>query len=469
MVHGRSVWRTGVSIAGWPSSARALAGRQMRRLASAVAVEADDRQLVGLLLMPFFLMAFAIATNQSFKPWPSQPPLAQRLPPALALDPVAPPPVAIAVSRGPGSLAPVVRAGDPARSIVTPPRETIGDAAPALEVARPGLPPAGELAEVTSAPPALATAGVGATARAVSPAALAPARAAPPPVATAGPEPPPVAEGSPETAIALALPVLVRPAPPPLIESRPAESAEEGQPAMCRGEETPALPRVATTAPWRSGDARQWAATGDRLAQAAAAQLGKLVIYNDAYRRISYPMGDVPQLYGVCTDVIIRAYRALGIDLQADVQRARLGSGDTSIDHRRTETLRRLFARHGESLPVTSFAESYRPGDVVTYHRPQNRRSRSHIAIVSSEIGPSGRPMIIHNRGWGPQIEDALFADQITGHYRYGGLGTAVAGGTSSASAGTPPAAIPKEEAPVVKAAFTTARRIATTVSRRER
>jgi uncharacterized protein YijF (DUF1287 family) len=158
---------------------------------------------------------------------------------------------------------------------------------------------------------------------------------------------------------------------------------------------------------------------GDRLAEAARAQLGEFVIYNDAYRRIAFPMGDVPPLFGVCTDVVIRAYRALGIDLQELVAKTRVGSGDTNIDHRRTETLRRFFASRGQSLPITTFPEDYQPGDIVTYYRPQNRHSRSHIAIVSDQIAPSGHPMIVHNRGWGPQMEDALFVDQITGHYRF--------------------------------------------------
>jgi hypothetical protein len=81
--------------------------------------------------------------------------------------------------------------------------------------------------------------------------------------------------------------------------------------------------------------------------------------------------------------------------------------------------LRRFFARYGKSLPVTDFAEDYRPGDIVTYHSPAGRTSQSHIAIVSDAIAPSGRPMVVHNRGWGPQLEDALFSSDITGHYRY--------------------------------------------------
>ncbi len=114
---------------------------------------------------------------------------------------------------------------------------------------------------------------------------------------------------------------------------------------------------------------------GMRLAQAARAQVDGFVIYDDKYRSISYPMGDVPFLFGVCTDVVVRAYRALGLDLQGLVQQARSGSGDRSIDHRRTEVLRRFFAARGESLPVTSFAEDYLPGDIVTYYRPQNRQN----------------------------------------------------------------------------------------------
>lgn len=160
---------------------------------------------------------------------------------------------------------------------------------------------------------------------------------------------------------------------------------------------------------------------GMRLATAARAQTADVVIYDERYRRIPYPLGDVPPLYGVCTDVIIRAYRALGIDLQALVQQAGLGTGDSSIDHRRTEVLRRFFALYGERLPVTHLADDYRPGDIVTYHRPQNAGARSHIALVSDRPGPSGKLMIVHNRGWGPQLEDALFVDRITGHYRFAG------------------------------------------------
>jgi uncharacterized protein YijF (DUF1287 family) len=161
------------------------------------------------------------------------------------------------------------------------------------------------------------------------------------------------------------------------------------------------------------------------LAAAARAQLRDLVIYNPTYFRIRYPMGDVPSLFGVCTDVIVRAYRTLGIDLQALIQETGSGRGDRNIDHRRVEVVRRFFSRHGAGLPITDLSEDYQPGDIVTYYRPQNRSSTSHIAIVTDQLAPSGRPMIIHNRGWGPQLEDALFVDKITGHYRFTGLANA--------------------------------------------
>ena len=154
------------------------------------------------------------------------------------------------------------------------------------------------------------------------------------------------------------------------------------------------------------------------LARAARAQTDDFIIYNARYISLAYPGGDTPALYGVCTDVVIRAYRALDIDLQELIHASRLGNGDPSIDHRRVEVVRRFLTRHGTSLPISEFAENYRPGDIVTYHRPEGRISQHHIAIVSEELAPSGRPLIIHNRGWGPQIEDALFVDRITGHYR---------------------------------------------------
>ena len=157
---------------------------------------------------------------------------------------------------------------------------------------------------------------------------------------------------------------------------------------------------------------------GRMISDAAVAQINDLVVYRAAYSRIAFPMGDVSPMFGVCTDVVIRALREVGIDLQEQVQRTRTGNGDTNIDHRRVDTLKRYFALHGETAPISEFAEDYQPGDIVTYFRPWNRSTTTHIAVVSHVIAPSGRPMIVHNRGWGAQLEDALLVDRITGHYR---------------------------------------------------
>ncbi len=186
---------------------------------------------------------------------------------------------------------------------------------------------------------------------------------------------------------------------------------------QCRFERAPT--RTPRPVSWTPADPESF---GLALAASARRQLQSFVIYNDRYTRLKYPMGDVHPMYGVCTDVIIRAYRDLGIDLQELVQTTKTGSGDPNIDHRRVDTLRKFFSRFGESLPISSFAEDYKPGDIVSYWRPQNRHSRTHIAVVSDQTGPSGRPLIIHNRGWGPQQEDGLFVDAITGHYRFSGL-----------------------------------------------
>lgn len=206
--------------------------------------------------------------------------------------------------------------------------------------------------------------------------------------------------------------------------------------AQCRFDPPP--PRTPVPVAWSPADPDSF---GLALAAAARSQLTEFVIYNDRYTRLKYPMGDVHPMYGVCTDVVIRAYRALGVDLQELVQKTKTGSGDANIDHRRVDTLRKFFSRFGQSLPISSFAEDYKPGDVVTYWRPQNRHSRTHIAVVSDMTGPSGRPLIIHNRGWGPQQEDGLFVDEITGHYRFSGLKGAPAASQAASPLPADPAA----------------------------
>lgn len=158
---------------------------------------------------------------------------------------------------------------------------------------------------------------------------------------------------------------------------------------------------------------------GMRLANAALSRRWVPVVYNPAYVKIAYPGGDVPWYTGVCTDVVVRAYRSLGIDLQVDVHRARVGSGDTNIDHRRVNVLRKFFARKGRSLPISKDPARYKPGDIVTMYLPEGQSSKTHIAIVTQHKSSTGVPLIVHNRGYGVQLEDWLFARKITGHYRY--------------------------------------------------
>ncbi|MEO1207811.1 MAG: DUF1287 domain-containing protein [Pseudomonadota bacterium] len=180
-----------------------------------------------------------------------------------------------------------------------------------------------------------------------------------------------------------------------------ARTKSDGQESAAPGEEQPAF--------------------GQRLVDAARAQSTALVIYDPSYRKIEYPMGDVPWYTGVCTDVVVRAYRTLGIDLQPLVHKARVGSGDRNIDHRRVLVLKKFFKRKGISLPISKNGDDYLPGDLVTYYVPDGTFSKTHIAIVSDRKTWAGTPMVVHNRGFGVQEEDWLFAAKITGHFRYEG------------------------------------------------
>jgi uncharacterized protein YijF (DUF1287 family) len=166
------------------------------------------------------------------------------------------------------------------------------------------------------------------------------------------------------------------------------------------------------------------------LVNAAIERTEHRVIYDGSYRTISYPGGDVPDSIGVCTDLIVRAYRAVGIDLQKEVHEDMttafdsypdnwgLTKPDPNIDHRRVLNLRTFFRRRGVELPVTEDPEDYRPGELVTWMLPGNL---PHVGLVTNERSRDGeRPMIVHNIGSGPEIEDMLFRFEITGHYSYG-------------------------------------------------
>jgi len=168
-----------------------------------------------------------------------------------------------------------------------------------------------------------------------------------------------------------------------------------------------------------------------RLSAAAFDRTFSSVRYDGAYRSIAYPNGDVPADIGVCTDVVIRTYRALGIDLQKrlheDIRENfdlypshriwGLTRPDTNIDHRRVPNLQAFFKRNGQSFGRNSPVEDYLAGDLVTWMLPGNL---PHIGIVSAKRDKnSGRPLIVHNIGSGPIAEDMLLDYPITGHYRY--------------------------------------------------
>jgi uncharacterized protein YijF (DUF1287 family) len=167
---------------------------------------------------------------------------------------------------------------------------------------------------------------------------------------------------------------------------------------------------------------------GSCLVDAAREQIGVTVRYDSAYRSIPYPNGDVPMDRGVCTDVLIRAYRRLGIDLQFLVHEDMrsswaaypklwgLSRPDRNIDHRRVPNLATFFARHGETLPADRRPQTYIAGDLVTWRLPSGV---PHIGIVSSRTTPSGTPLVVHNIGRGAVEEDVLFQYTITGRYRY--------------------------------------------------
>lgn len=163
------------------------------------------------------------------------------------------------------------------------------------------------------------------------------------------------------------------------------------------------------------------------LVKYARSQIGITTYYDPAYVKLSYPNGDVPIERGVCTDVVIRAYRKQGKDLQKlvhnDMKKAwsaypkiwGLKSTDRNIDHRRVPNLQIFFQRHGKKLAITKNPTNYKAGDLVTW----SVSGRPHIGIVSDKKTFRGIPKIIHNIGLGTQENDILFQYKITGHYRY--------------------------------------------------
>lgn len=165
-----------------------------------------------------------------------------------------------------------------------------------------------------------------------------------------------------------------------------------------------------------------------KLVHAALDRTHHVVAYTPDYVQLAYPNGDVPEGTGVCTDEVIRSYRALGFDLQKlvheDMRRAfgaypkawGLKSPDKNIDHRRVPNLQTFFKRKGASLPVTQNPADYKPGDLITCTVAGRL---PHIALVVPAPDGGATPWIVHNIGHGPQCENRLFQFPLTGHYRW--------------------------------------------------
>lgn len=167
----------------------------------------------------------------------------------------------------------------------------------------------------------------------------------------------------------------------------------------------------------------------DKLSSAAIALTSDQVVYDPAYFSIAYPNGDVPEGKGVCTDVVIRAYRKLKIDLQKEVHEDMkahfelypkiwgLSRTDKNIDHRRVPNLMKFFERHGTVLTKAKDASAYKPGDIVSWSLGGGT---THIGIVVNRKSADGkRYMISHNIGNGQELSDCLFDYKIIGHYSF--------------------------------------------------
>ena len=166
-----------------------------------------------------------------------------------------------------------------------------------------------------------------------------------------------------------------------------------------------------------------------QLSESALGIIDSTIIYDPTYFVLQYPNGDVPADKGVCTDVVIRAYRKLGIDLQKEVHEDMmknfskypkiwgLKKPDSNIDHRRVPNLAVFFSKFGKEKSIEPNPSLYIPGDIVTWLLPGNL---THIGIVVNKKSADGkRFQIVHNIGGGQVLEDALFKYTITGHYQY--------------------------------------------------
>lgn len=163
------------------------------------------------------------------------------------------------------------------------------------------------------------------------------------------------------------------------------------------------------------------------LVDKARQQIGVTTTYDPAYKKLPYPAGDVPLATGVCSDVVVRAFRGLQIDLQKEVhedmekafdqypRKWGLKRPDPNIDHRRVPNLMTCFQRKGWSIAASKKAADYLPGDVVAWDLGGGI---THVGIVSDHRSAAGDPLVIHNIGRGAREEDLLFTYSIIGHYR---------------------------------------------------
>jgi len=163
------------------------------------------------------------------------------------------------------------------------------------------------------------------------------------------------------------------------------------------------------------------------IVEGARYEVEKGVRYDASYRQIAFPMGDVPPEVGACTDVVIRALRHAGYDLQELLnedmkahfnlypQHWGLSAPDPNIDHRRIPNLITFFRRHGTEIEVSGDYEEYEPGDIVFW---VFENGLDHCGIVSERTTQDGRPLVIHNAGLARE-EDALFKWRIVAHFRY--------------------------------------------------
>ena len=169
----------------------------------------------------------------------------------------------------------------------------------------------------------------------------------------------------------------------------------------------------------------------DKLSTAAISIVDPNVVYTPRYVSIKYPNGDVPAKTGVCTDVVIRTYRKVGVDLQKEVhedmvknfslypnlKKWGMRTTDTNIDHRRVPNLEVFFRRKGKTLSITDNPNDYKPGELVTW---MINGKLPHIGIITNKKSPDGkRQMIVHNVGNGQVSEDCLFDWKIVGHFKY--------------------------------------------------